>query len=396
LQVTRGAQRIAVVRGRRFGIATLLVLGTLLWIAFGFGLWAQRQALETDNWVETSGALLEDEEIRTALAVVLVDRLYDSEAVAQRLEEVLPPELERLAAPAAAGLKELARRNAPRLLGTAAALNAWEEANREAHDVLVGIVEGDLGEQAVSLDLKSLLQHVASGTGLPPEAADRLPPDVANLQIASADEISDVRQLLDLFKTIVWVLFGLAVAAFAGAIALARDRRRMIVNVGACLIFAAIAVFAIRSLAGKALVDALAEAPNANDVADDAWKIATSLLVDAAQGSFLLGLFVVLGAWLAGQGHRATAVRRFGAHSLREQAGFVWAGLGVLLLLLVIWGPVPWTQRILPMFVFAAGAAAWLAWIRRRTLAEFPDEPAPRLPGLRRPAAVPETGGRTQ
>jgi hypothetical protein len=43
--------------------------------------------------------------------------------------EVLPPELTRLAGPAAAGLMEIARRNAPRLLGTDAALTAWEEAN---------------------------------------------------------------------------------------------------------------------------------------------------------------------------------------------------------------------------------------------------------------------------
>jgi hypothetical protein len=396
LQLTRGARRIAVVRGRRFGIATLLVLGTLLWIAFGFGVWAHRQALETDSWVETSGNLLEDEEIRTALAVVLVDRLYDSEAVAQRLEEVLPPELTRLAAPAAAGLKELARRNAPRLLGTAAALSAWETANREAHDTLLAIVEGDLGERAVSLDLKSLLEQVAAGTGLPTEAVDRLPPQVANLQVASADEVGDLRQLLDLFEAIVWVLLALAVVAFAGALALARDRRRMAVNVGGCLMFAAIAVLAIRGLAGRALVDALAEAPNAHDVADDAWEIATSLLVEAAQGSFLLGLFVVVGAWLAGHGRRATALRRFGAYSMREQAGLMWAGLGVLLLLLVIWGPVPWTQRLWPMLIFTVGAAAWLEWIRRRTLAEFPDEPVPRLPRLRGPAAVSQTGGGAQ
>jgi hypothetical protein len=378
------------VRGRRIGIAILLVLGTLFWIAFGFGVWAKRQALETDNWVDTSGSLLEDEQIRVALGNFVVDKLYSSEAVEQRLEEVLPPELARLAGPAAAGLKEIARRNAPRLLGSAAALTAWEAANRKAHETLLAIVDGDIDEQAVSLNLKQLFQEVATGTGLPTAAVDKIPPELANLQIASGDDISNVRQLLDLFQTIVWVLLGLALAAFAGAIALASDRRRMFVNVGACMMFAGIAVLAIRSLSGKALVDALAEAPNAHDVADDVWEISTSLLVDAAQGSFLFGLFVVLGAWLAGTGRRATAVRRAGAYSLRDQAAIVWASLGVLLLLLVIWGPVPWTQRLVPMLLFIVFAVAWLAWIRRRTLAEFPDEPPPRL---RWPRRAPEAAG---
>jgi hypothetical protein len=378
------------VRGRRIGIAILLVLGTLFWIAFGFGVWAKRQALETDNWVDTSGSLLEDEQIRVALGNFVVDKLYSSEAVEQRLEEVLPPELARLAGPAAAGLKEIARRNAPRLLGSAAALTAWEAANRKAHETLLAIVDGDIDEQAVSLNLKQLFQEVATGTGLPTAAVDKIPPELANLQIASGDDISNVRQLLDLFQTIVWVLLGLALAAFAGAIALASDRRRMFVNVCACMMFAGIAVLAIRSLSGKALVDALAEAPNAHDVADDVWEISTSLLVDAAQGSFLFGLFVVLGAWLAGTGRRATAVRRAGAYSLRDQAAIVWASLGVLLLLLVIWGPVPWTQRLVPMLLFIVFAVAWLAWIRRRTLAEFPDEPPPRL---RWPRRAPEAAG---
>src|SRR5687767_13948357 len=82
---------------RRIGVTALLILGTLLWTAFGLGLWAKRQALETDNWVDTSADLLEDEEIRSALAVFIVDRLYDSETVQARLEEALPPRLDGLA-----------------------------------------------------------------------------------------------------------------------------------------------------------------------------------------------------------------------------------------------------------------------------------------------------------
>jgi hypothetical protein len=381
-------------RSRRIAVVTLLVLGTLLWTAFGLGLWAQRQALDTDNWVETSGDLLENEQIRTTLATFIVDQLYDSQAVQDRLEEVLPPRLQGLAAPAAAGLKEVARRNAPRVLGSAAALKAWETANRTAHDELLDIVDNGVGGRDISLDLKSLVGEVAAGTGLPANAVDKLPPNVANLQVASTDQLDNVRDLLHLFKTIVWVLLGLAVAAFVGAIALAADRRRTVLNVGGCLMFAGIAVLAFRTLAGNYVVDSLADAPNAHAIADDVWGIATRLMVDAAQGSILFGLFVVLGAWLIGPGRRATAVRRFAAYPLREHAGFTRAGLATAILLLVVWGPVPWTQRIWPIVIFTVIAFVWLERVRQRTLAEFPNEPPPRLPGLRKP--VTESGGSTQ
>jgi hypothetical protein len=368
---------------RRIGVTALLVVGTLLWTAFGLGIWAKRQALNTDNWVETSDQLLENEEIRTALAVFIVDQLYDSDAVQTRLEEALPPRLDGLAGPAAAGLKEIAQRNAPRVLGTAAALKAWQTANRTAHDKLLDIIDNGVFGRDVSLDLKSLVEEVASGTGLPASAADRLPPNVANLTVATPEELQNVRDLLHLFETLVWVLLVLALACFAGAVALARDRRRTVVKLGGCLMFAGLAILAFRTLAGKYVVDSLAEAPNAHEIADDAWGIVTRLMVDVAEGTLLFGFFVLLGAWLIGPGRRAVAVRRFSAYTLREQAGVTRVVLGALILLLVIWGPVPWTQRFWTILIFTVIAFAWLERIRYRTVSEFPDEPPPTWSGLR-------------
>ena len=276
------------------------MIGTLLWTGLGFAVWANRQALNTDNWVDTSTALLEDDEIRTALGVFIVDRLYESDAVEQKLAEVLPPRLVPLAKPASAGLTEVAQRNAPRVLGSAAALTAWEQANRTAHQTLLRIIESDVASGDVSLDLGTLFERMASATGLPPDAVEKLPPSVTSLQVIEADNLHTARDALDLFKTLLWVLLVLAVGAFAAAIALSHNRRAAIVKVGACIMFAGVALFAIRTLAESLVVNALADAPNAHAVADDAWAIATSLLVDAAGGSFLFGLFVVLGAWLAG------------------------------------------------------------------------------------------------
>jgi hypothetical protein len=361
----------------------LLLVGTLFLTAFGLGLWAKRQALDTNNWVDTSGDLLENERIRTALAVFIVDRLYDSDAVQTRLEEVLPPRLDRLAAPAAAALKQLASREAPRVLGSAAALNAWETANRTAHDTLIDIVDNGVQGRSVSLNLKDLVSQVASGTGLPANAVDKLPPQVATLEIATPQELDNVRQLLDLFKTIIWVLLAVALACFAGAVALARDRRRTVLNVGACFMLAGLGVLAFRTLAGKYVVESLADAPNAHAIAGEAWSIATQLMVDVAEGALLFGFLVILGAWLVGPGRRATAVRRFSAYPLREHAGATRVGLGALILLLVVWGPVPWTQRFWPLVIFTVIAYAWLERIRYRTVAEFPDEPPPRLGDVR-------------
>ena len=367
-------------RGRGLAVTALLVLATLLTTAFGFGLWAKRQALDTDNWVDTSSALLEDDEIRQAVGLFIIDRLYQSDEVQARLEQVLPPRLVQLAKPAAAGLKQLAQRNAGRVLGTDAALQAWETANRTAHETLLRIIESEAAKEGVSLNLKDLFEQMATATGLPASAVDRLPPEVSSLQVAGPGQVETARNLLDTFKTLVWVLLGLSVATFAGAIALSPDRRRTVLTIGGCLIFVGIALLAIRRLSGSFVVDALADAPNAHAVADDVWSISTSLLVDVAEGGMLFGLFLVLGAWLQGEGRRATALRRTSAYSLRVHPGVVRGALGAGILLLIIWGPVPWTQKVWGIAIFAVLAYLWLEWTRRQTLAQFPDEAPPRMP----------------
>jgi hypothetical protein len=367
-------------RGRRIGATVLLVLATVLTTAFGFALWANRQALNTDNWVDTSSALLEDDDIREAVGLFIIDRLYQSDEVQAQLEQVLPPRLVPLAKPAAAGLKQVAQRNAGRVLGTDAALQAWETANRTAHETLLRIINSDVAEEGVTLQLKDLFQQMATATGLPPDAVDKLPPEVSSLQITGPGQLEKARDALDAFKTLSWVLLFLTIAAYVGAIVVSPDRRRMTIRVGGSLILVGIALLAIRRLGGSFVVDALADAPNAHAVADDVWGIATSLLVDVASGSMLFGLFLIIGAWLQGEGTRATALRKASAHSFREHPGSVRAALGAGILLLVIWGPVPWTQKLWGIAIFTVLAYAWLEYTRRKTLEQFPDEPPPRMP----------------
>jgi hypothetical protein len=62
----------------------LFALGTLIIFVGSLTLWVKRQALDTDAWVDTSSQLLENDEVRMALSVYIVDQLYanaDPEAV---------------------------------------------------------------------------------------------------------------------------------------------------------------------------------------------------------------------------------------------------------------------------------------------------------------------------
>ena len=166
---------------------------------------------------------------------------------------------------------------------------------------------------------------------------------MAQLEIARPDQLDTAKKALDLFQAAVWVLLGLALVSYAAAIWVSRTRRRTIATIGGSFIFAGIAIMAIRRIGGKEVVDLLGDAPNAHAAAQQVWTSRhrcswTSPRARCCSACSCLGR-------LAGRSGRATAVRAWAAPALRERPGLVRAGLGVLLLLLVIWGPVPSTRR---------------------------------------------------
>jgi hypothetical protein len=365
---------------KRIAVVVLLVLATLVWTVGGLAIWANRQMLNTNNWVQTSDRLLRDDAIRTALSTALLDRLYQSKPVENQLREQLPENLQPLVGPLAAGLRQAATRRTPEILGSTAALTAWEKANEAAHKTFLKVLDGDVAAGGqVNLDVKSLLQQVASGAGVSPDVVEKLPARYQQIQILRSDQIKTAQDATQTLKTLPWVLFPLAVVLFAGAIALSSDRRRAIVWCGGCVLFAGVAILAARRLGGDAVVNALADAPNVRPAAKATLVIGTSLLKDVAWGSILFGALVVFGAWVAGAGRWATAIRRTSAPSLRDHPAAVRVALGFLVLLLVIWGPVPWTRNPVWIVVIAVAAFAWLEWIRRRTVNEFPDVPTGEL-----------------
>jgi Short C-terminal domain len=390
---------------RRTGIVVLLVLATLFWAIGGFAIWANRQMLNTDNWVSTSDQLLRNETIRTALSSALLDRLYQSAPVETAVRDQLPENLKPLAAPLAAAAHRVADDRAPQILGTPAALTAWEKTNETAHKVFLKLVNGDLASGGeVNLDVKNLLTQVASGVGLPTSVVQKLPPQYQQITVLKSDQLKSAQDGVSLLKSLPWILLPLAAILFAAAIWLAADRRRGIVWVAGCMIFAGVLVLAARRLGTDYVVNAIADAPNIRPAAKATLAIGTSLLTDVAWGSIVLGVIIGLGAWLSGPGKRATALRSVSAPAMRDHAPATRVALGFLILLLLIWGPVPWTRNIIWMLVLTVIAFIWLEWVRRRTLEEFPDVQAGELsrrvravlPGRRASAASSEDDSLTR
>jgi hypothetical protein len=362
-------------------VAVLLVVGTLVAFLAAFSVWVNRQALNTDNWVNTSTRLLENEEIDEQLATYMVGQLYANVDVEKELAKALPPEGQALAGPAAGGLRQLAQQVAERALSAPRFQALWAEANRSAHEALLKILDGggsfvSTGEGEVTLQLGTLITEVGRQAGLPENLLEKVPPEAGNLTVLKSEQISTAQKVAKLIRRLPVVLFILLALLYGGAIYLAGDRRRQALrSVGFGFVIAGVLALLVRALAGNAITDSLATTAAVEPAAEAAWDIGTSLLVTVAWSAIAFGLLLVLGAWLAGPTVQAQALRREASPYFRERRGAAYAVAAGIWVLLIGWAPIAAFRKPLGILVFAGLFALGTELLRRQTLAEFPDAP---------------------
>lgn len=364
----------------RYVIRGLLAVATLLAVLAIFAVWANRQALDAERWSETSAAVLQDPAVKAQVAAYLVDELYSNVDVAGELRDALPTRLDPLAGPAAGGLRQLSTRTTIALLGRPRVEDAWKAANRVTAEQFIAIAEGKsravtTSGNAVVLDLRVLVLDLVQRLGLPGRLARQLPPDAGRIQILESDQVSVLQDAVSILRGLALVLPILSLGLLGLAVYLARGRRRTtLLWAGVDLCAAGIVVLLIRRLLGNYVVDGLAD-QSIRPAAEAAWSIGTGVLRDTAQATIIGGLPLVLAAWLAGPTTVAVALRRRLAPALRAHPGPAYGVLTGLLLLIVAWGPIPATQKVIPVLIMAALAALGLRELRRQTLEEFPAAP---------------------
>jgi hypothetical protein len=372
-----GSEPAAAGGHRKLSLALIVIAGLLTFVAI-FSIWANRQALNTDNWVSTSGRLLANKKVEERLAAYLGEQVAENVDVKGELEKLLPPRLDPLAAAAAGGIDQLTPRIAERALESPKLQALWATANRLAHERLLEVLEGggatvSTENGTVTLDLKPLVSQVGDELGVGAGLAEKLPADAGRLTILRSDQLEAAQQGAHLVRELPIVLTLLVLILFAVAVWIAGPRRREALRgVGFAFIVAGLLVLILRSIGGNVLVDSVVANPTAKPAVQEVWAIGTSLLATVATSALAFGLLVVLAAWLAGPTKVATRLRREAAPYVREQRAAVWGAGFLVFLLLVAWAPIAAFHKPLGILLLAVLMAVGLELLARQTLREFP------------------------
>lgn len=365
-------------RGRHVAVYALLVVAGVLLLLTSFAVWVNRVALNTNQFVDTSSTLIEDDAIRKAIATRAVDELYANVDVQAELKKQLPKDFKPASGVVAALGREGAYLLANRALEQPQLQSVWRATLRQSHRELVDVLEGggtsvSTQEGVVTLDLRPIVLDTAGRIGIRQTVEDNLGPDVARIEILRSDELDAAQAGFELLKTLAWFLPVLMLLLFALALFLARGRRRETLRNAGIVVFAAAVVGLVAvGVTGGYVVDSLTTDKETRAAGNDAWHIATALLRSSLRWQLIVGLLIVLAAWLAGPRRYALASRQAISPLLRER-GYPYAALAVVALVLLVSAPVNDFARLLFVAVILGLLAAGIEILRTRTLREFPD-----------------------
>ena len=251
--------------------------------------------------------MLENPQVRTAVADELVTQLFQRADVDQQLSSALGP----LAPAAEQQLRALATRVAITTLQTKPVKHAWRVANSQAHRQLVADIEHGR-DRDVYLQLTPIINRLLDALrasppvqALPSAVRDLLSiriGDAGRIRVLRADQVRKVRVAINTIRNLVLVLSLLAAICFVLAIAVATGRRlRAIAYVGACLIVCGALLLVARALIGPALADSLvpASAPANRAAVRATWLIGTTQLRTAAIIALVAGGVLLIGGTAA-------------------------------------------------------------------------------------------------
>ncbi|HEY5874994.1 MAG TPA: hypothetical protein VIT64_06820, partial [Ilumatobacteraceae bacterium] len=160
-------------------------------------------------------------------------------------------------------------------------------------------------------------------------------------------------------------------------------RRLALRNVGIAMLVVGLLALVARRMLGNYLVDNFGEVEQNRDIAATVWAIATSLLRDIGWNIVAVAVLLVLAAVLGGPSRPARAIRGLVGPSVIARPGMLWGVASLLVLLLLLWAPLPvletWWGALIAIAVFAVAVEAFRRCCQQDSIDARRDEPSPSL-----------------
>ena len=441
---SRSTPRRRAVRTRGVVAVALVVVTSILFTVSVTAVWARRNALNTDRYVQTIGPVAQDVRVQRALGRYITDQAMSAIDPEELFKEALPERGQILAAPLTSALRGFVNDRVDAFLATDEFSRLWVRINEVAHERVVDVLNGDLPPSLqvqgndVVVNVIPVVNQVLARIGeaspeifgrtvnLPTVTVDEIPEDAiqkvesalgrdlpenfGQFTVFDASKLQQVQDTVTLVNKLVVVAVILAIVLFALTLWVSPRRRRTLLQL---MVGIALGIVIVRRL-GLRLEDDVVELvkPENRDAVKVVVGAFVSSLLDAT--AWILGIAAVVAvvALLTGPYGWARALRRgtvsgaqaavgaarsainrqpddpvvawVGAHREVLQAGGIVVGILALLVIDLSW---------IGLFVLVALVIAYELVVQR--LADIgeggvPPEEGPAVPSGGGPAVEPQ------
>ncbi len=361
-EAARAPKRGGISRTRVIGARVLTVLAIVLALVGMVAFYVEHTALDEDGFETVSRSMIENEEIRTLVAVTAVDGLYANVDVEAAIAERLPPAQKGLAPVLAGLLRSGADRAAEAALERPLVQSVWVETTTATQRQLVRLLDDKTRFESeggkVVLDLRPIIIQIGDQVAVIGRVAEKLPESAGKITIIDESQLETAQTITRILRAVADWMWLVAIAVAALAVWLARGRRRVELRALAIgVLLVGLLMLAVRRAAGGYLVDQLAKDDSVKPAVQDAWSILTQTLADRAWVWITLGAVLLAGVWFVGETRRAAQARR-AAQPVLENRVATYAIVAGAVLVLALIAPLfarGWTSTLLLLALLIVG-----------------------------------------
>jgi hypothetical protein len=245
----------------------LIVLSSVAVVLATLAVGVEQLVLNTDRWVATVGPLASDPTVQSSVANAAATQALSAVNVQGRVQ-ALPPAVQRLVAPAEAGIDSFVHEQALNIAQSPQFATVWTEVNRAAHPALVELLRGEApGDADVRIsngELQVNLLALAPGLTqrlqqLPVNPLAAAPADFGYVSVASAGGLATAQRAVQLLDRATLLLVVVAIGLILTTLFISSDRRRTTVRLGLGvamgLLLLGIALFATQGALTRSVAD---------------------------------------------------------------------------------------------------------------------------------------------
>ncbi len=333
----------------------LVVVACLLSVVSVVVVFARSQLLNTDAYVSTVTPLASNPAIQAAVANRVSEKLVVQTNLEQRVKEALPARAGFLATPITSGVQSATRAITLKAVQSPRFQKLWVAANRNAHQQLVNLLTGSnvgavhTNNGKITLDLSQV--EVAAKKALDARGItvfDRVPTiNAPDLVLFQSSQLVKAQRLTRFLNKVVVILPILTLLLFAGAVVLARNRRRGLVRAATGLALSMALLLVLATVGRNQYLSSL-DPSQSKDAASAVIDAVSAILLDTVRTILIVAVIVALGALIAGNSHVRSwvAERRkptwmtdgpVAVFVVAHRKGLQWGVVGLGLFILVVW-----------------------------------------------------------